>query len=136
MYTRVLYIILLSIAILAMYSCQEKLQDRFVREAKEYTATYCPLRLDAFTVLDSMVFKPKGNAGDLRIYYSAHIDAEQREELMNRLGELREKNLKVVRNSVQFSKYKEAGVSFTYIYRDVSMGDKLAEFHFEKKDYE
>ena len=128
----ILYVIILCV----LSSCQEKLQDRFEREAREYTATYCPQHLDEVTVLDSMVFEPRGDAGDLKLYYSLHLSAEQREALMNYLGEMGDQNLKAVRNSVQFSKFKEAGVSFTYIYHDVATGDKLAEYHFERKDYE
>ena len=139
MHKRVHYI-LLSVALLAFSSCQEKLQDRFVREAREYTATHCPQRLgDGMTVLDSMVFEPDGgdgDAGDLRMYYSVTLTSEQRDALMNCLGELGDQNLKVVRNSVMFTKFKEVGTSFTYIYHDVATGDKLAEYHFEKKDYE
>ena len=138
MYKRVHYI-LLSVALLAFSSCQEKLQDRFEREAREYTATYCPQHLDEVTVLDSMVFEPDGgdgDAGDLRMYYSVTLTSEQRDALMNCLEELGDQNLKVVRNSVMFTKFKEVGTSFTYIYHDVATGDKLAEYHFEKKDYE
>lgn len=133
---RVHYYILVLISLSALSSCQEKRQDRFEREAREYTATYCPQRLDGITVLDSMVFKPKGDAGDLRLYYSLTLTAEQRDELMNHLGEMGDQNLKVVRNSVLFTKFKEAGASFTYIYHDVATGDKIAEYHFAKKDYE
>ena len=134
MHLHTYYILLLSLCFLC--SCQEKRQDRFVREAKEYTITYCPQRLDNFTVLDSMVFEPQGEAGDLQQYYSLTLTEEQRSELMNQLGEMGDQNLKVVRNSVLFSKYRDAGASFTYIYHDVATGDKIAEYHFEKKDYE
>lgn len=130
-----IHYILLSIAILVLFSCQEKRQDRFGREAREYTVTYCPQRLDDFTVLDSMVFEPIGDVGDLKLYYSLMLTKEQRKELMNHLGEMGEQNLKIVRNSVMFTKFKEAGVGFTYIYHDVATGDKIVEYHFEKKDY-
>ena len=135
MHTRVHYI-LLSVAVLVFSSCQEKRQDRFEREAREYTATYCPQRLDAITVLDSMVFEPKDDVGDLQLYYSLTLTAEQRDEFMNHLGELGDQNLKIVRNSVLFTKFKEVGAGFTYVYYDVASGDKLAEYHFTPKDYE
>ena len=131
-----LHYILFAITLCAFSSCQEKRQDRFEREAREYTVTHCPQRLDKVTVLDSIVFEPKGDAGDLKLYYSLILTTEQRSELMNHFGAMSDQNLRVVRNSVQFSQYKEAGVSFTYIYHDDATGDKLAEYHYEKKDYE
>ena len=133
--SRVHYIIMF-IAILALSSCQEKRQDRFEREAREYTVTHCPQHLDDFTVLDSMVFESEGDAGDLKQYYSLILNEEQRTEFMKHLDELGDQNLKIIRNSVILSKYKDAGVGFTYIYHDVATGDKLAEYHFGKEDYE
>lgn len=134
MRVRVHYI-LLFIGALIFSSCQEKLQDRFVREAREYTATQCPLPHDDFTVLDSLVFVPKGEAGDLRIFFSVILDEEQREVFMSKGEELRDIDKKVVRNSVQFSKYKEAGVTFVYIYHDKATGKKLTEIRIDKNDY-
>lgn len=135
MYVRVLYIIsLLSVTAVLLTSCQEKRRARFEREAREYTATYCPQHLDSWTILDSMVFEQAG-AGNLKLYYSLDLDDTLRQSVMNQLGELGDQDLKVVRNSVLFAKYKEAGTDFTYIYHDARRGDKIAEYYFTKKDY-
>jgi hypothetical protein len=56
--------------------------------------------------------------------------------MMNKLGEINDVNLRLVRNSIPFTKYREAGVSFTFIYHNATIGDKIVEYHFSKEDYE
>ena len=137
MYARKTYIYIVGIFLLLFCSCQEKRADRFEREAREYTEKHCPQRLeDGLTVLDSMVFVKDDGAGTLQMYYSLYLTDEVRKQVMDKLGELGDHDLRIVRNSVLFAKHKEAGVSFTYIYHDANKGDKIAEYHFEKKDYE
>ena len=135
MYARVSYILLLTI--LELSTCQEKRKDRFEREAREYTQTHCPQPYgDGVTTLDSMVFTPNDSTvGDLKLYYSLQLTDEQRTAFMDKLGDIGDENLKVVRNSVLFAKHKDAGVSFTYIYHDAATGDKMVEYHFTPKDY-
>ena len=135
MYVRIHYFILSLLAML-LVSCQEKLAQRFEREAREYTETNCPQQMDAVTCLDSMVYVPDEQGGELIQYYSLQLTSEQRTEMMNKLGEINDVNLRLVRNSIPFTKYREAGVSFTFIYHDATVGDKIVEYHFSKEDYE
>lgn len=138
MYTRVTYILVVVLAVLLLSSCQEKRKDRFVREAQEFTETYCPQSgSDGITILDSLVFVPNDSTiGDLKLYYSLVLTSEQREQFMNKLGQMGDMNLKVIRNSVQFAKHRDAGATFTYIYHDAEIGDEIVRYHFTAKDYE
>ena len=122
--------------VMLLVSCQEKRAQRFEREAREFTETNCPQQMDAMTCLDSMVYVPDEQGGELIQYYSLKLTSEQRAEMMNKLGEINDVNLRIVRNSIPFTKYREAGVSFTFIYRDAIVGDKIVEYHFAKEDYE
>lgn len=122
--------------VMLLVSCQEKRAQRFEREAREFTETNCPQQMDAMTCLDSMVYVPDAQGGELIQYYSLKLTSEQRAEMMNKLGEINDVNLRIVRNSIPFTKYREAGVSFTFIYRDATVGDKIVEYHFAKEDYE
>ncbi|MBQ6964287.1 MAG: hypothetical protein IJP82_01160 [Bacteroidaceae bacterium] len=137
MYARKHYYILFVFAVIALASCQEKRKDRFEREAQEYTQTHCPQPYgDGVTILDSMVFIPNDSTiGDLKLYYSLQLTEDQRKAFMDKLGDIGDENLKVVRNSVLFAKHKEAGVGFTYIYHDAATGDKMVEYHFTPEDY-
>ena len=122
--------------VMLLVSCQEKRAQRFEREAREFTETNCPQQMDAMTCLDSMVYVPDEQGGELIQYYSLKLTSEQRAEMMNKLGEINDVNLRIVRNSIPFTKYREAGVSFTFIYRDATVGDKIVEYHFAKEVYE
>lgn len=137
MYART-FIFLSLVAVLLLSSCQEKREDYFEREAREYTESHCPQQLDDVTRLDSLVYvKSEEEVGDLRFYYSVTFKEDTiRTEMMNHLGELGDKHLSSVRNSVIYIKQKNAGVSFTYIYHDAVSGDKIVEYHFTQKDYE
>ena len=135
MYARITIILL--VMLLAFTSCQEKKADFFERDAREYTEKNCPQVLDEYTMLDSVVYvKEQDGAGELVQYYTLNLSVEARNELMKQLGELAEMNLTTIRNSIVLSKYKEEGVSFTYIYHDATTGEKIVEYHFTKKDYE
>ncbi len=135
MYARIS--ILCLIIFFVFTSCQERKAEVFAREAKEYTETTCPLMMDDFTRIDSVVFVGRNDRiGDMVMYYTLFLDDESRKVVMDNLGELAEMNLKELRNSVRFTKYREAGVEFTYIYHDDATGDKIMECHFTKKDYE
>ena len=132
---RIYYIVFL-FAVLAFSSCQEKKADFFEREAKAYTEKHCPQQLDEFTRVDSVVYVKNDEAGELRFYYSVTFKEDTlRTLMMDHLGELGDSHLKSVRNSVFYSKQKEAGVTFTYIYHDAVRGDKFAEYHFAPDDY-
>lgn len=135
MYARITIILL--VMLLAFTSCQEKKADFFERDAREYTEKNCPQVLDEYTMLDSVVYvKEQDGVGELVQYYTLNLSVEARNELMKQLGELAEMNLTTIRNSIVLSKYKEEGVSFTYIYHDATTGEKIVEYHFTKKDYE
>lgn len=131
-------LILLSVVTISLFSCQEKKPDYFEREAREYTEKHCPEQMDAFTRLDSLVFEKgtNGEVGTLNSYYTLTLTKELRAEVMNKLGELGELNLKTIRNSVVLAKHKEAGVTFHYVYHDEETGEKIAEYTFTPKDYE
>jgi len=137
MYARKNLFILLILSLIALTSCQEKLMDRFEREANEFSKKNCPQRYDdGMTILDSVSFSKEGD-GEFTLYYSLDINEEQKNELIeNHLCDLQDINLGIVKNSIQYRKMKEAGVTFTYKYCDLKTGDKVAEMKFEAKDYQ
>ena len=121
---------------LAFFSCQEKKADFFEREAREYTEKNCPQQLDEVTRLDSIVFVKNQGAGDLCLYYTLILDDDARAKVLEKLDEIGDENLRVVRNSVIYAKHKEAGVGFTYIYHDAEQGNVIATYHFTPEDYQ
>ena len=124
-----------SILLLTVASCQEKKEDFFERDAREYTEKNCPRQMDEITRLDRIVFEKGGEMGTLKQYYTLTLTDDARQELMKKLDELGDMNLKIIRNSVILEKHKRAEVDFDYIYHDEATGDKIAEYHFTPEDY-
>ena len=60
---------------LLLAACQESLEDRCAREAKDYTRKNCPVKLDNTTTLDSMTFERETHT--LHYYYRLTGVADQ-----------------------------------------------------------
>ena len=73
------------IAILALIlaSCQESLEDRCEREAKEYTAKQCPIRIDKTTRMDSLTFERETHT--IHYYYTLMGNADS--EVVLKVGD-------------------------------------------------
>lgn len=122
---------LLAVAALAA-ACQESLEDRCAREARQYTEKKCPARIDATTTVDSFVFERATHT--IHYYYTLSGAADNKEAI--EAASPREKLLQAVRNSTTDMDYKEAGYNFTYTYH--SQADPsltLFEATFTPKDY-
>jgi len=139
MYTRELksrICILLFLSSLLFFSCQERIEERFKREAREYTERNCPSSMgDGITVLDSMVFVDNEETGVWGIYYTVFLDDAQKQELKQKKDDLVALNLKFVKNSPIFIRQKEAGVNFVFVYNDAVTKKKIMECKYTEKDY-
>lgn len=116
----------------SLVSCQESLEDRCAREAKEYTRKNCPVTFDKDMVLDSMTFDKSTTT--LNYYYTVGGNLDDKEALKK--VNARKILLDQLRNTTSIKNYKEAGYSFKYIYWSKSKkGTKVAEYTFTKKEY-
>lgn len=122
-----------ALALLALAaSCQESLEDRCAREARQYTEKKCPARIDAHTTVDSFTFDRASHTIHYHYTLSGAADNQEAVESINP----REKLLEAVRNSTADQDYKDAGYRFTYTYRSQSDPTKvLFEATFTQKDY-
>ena len=57
----------LSAIMMLLTACQESLEDRCAREAKEYTRKNCPAKMDNNSILDSLTFERETHT--LHYYY-------------------------------------------------------------------
>jgi ADP-ribose pyrophosphatase YjhB (NUDIX family) len=125
-------IVLLLMSLVLLTSCQESLEDRCDREAKEFTEKNCPRQIAAEIVMDSMTFEKtthtisylytlNGSLDD-----TAKVDSAHFTELL----------LMEVKNSTNLKLYKDAGYSFRYAYYSAKEnGTKLFEATFRESDY-
>ena len=109
-----------------LWACQESLEQRAAREAKQYTAKSCPLKVNDLTVMDSMTFAPATEAGGqstLCYWYTVSGEAD-REYTADERSRVTEALKKEVANSTHLAIYREAGYTFRYIYRSATTPEK------------
>lgn len=105
-----IYIIMCGVSVTALTSCQESLEDKTAREAREFTAKKCPAVIDAYrTVVDSMTFDRSTHT----VHYYFTLGGTLAD---NRKQEAYDKLLNVVKNSSDLKRYKDAGYAFAYTY--------------------
>ena len=74
-------------------ACQESLEDKCEREAKDYTRRNCPMKMDNNSILDSLVFERSTHT--IHYYYTLTGFADQDSilEKVNAVEVLRESGL-------------------------------------------
>ena len=93
-------------------ACQESLEDRCEREAKEFTRRNCPTMITDEIMMDSMAFERATHT--IHYYYkltgnSDRADAYRKDEVKDLLR-------KALKNTTSVQNYKDEGYNFNYIY--------------------
>lgn len=119
-------------ATITLSSCQESLEDRCAREAREYTEKKCPARISENTTIDSMTFDKATHT----VHYHYTISGQGDDpEVMKKLNP-RQVLIDEIKNSTSVRSFKEAGYSFAYTYYSASnKGKKLFDVLIKEKDY-
>lgn len=107
---RIFYIILF---FTLFSSCQESLEDRCAREAKEYTEKKCPAQIDKNIVIDSMTFDRRTHT--LHYFYTINGSVNYQNVVDNQ--NIYKLLLEQIKNATSIKAYKDAGYSFAYTYR-------------------
>lgn len=124
--------VLLLMSIVLLTACQESLEDRCAREAKEFTEKNCPRAVAQDIVLDSMTFEKSTHTISYMYTLNGTLDDTARIDSAH----FREMLLLEVKNSTNLKLYKDAGYSFRYAYySEKENGTKLFEATFRKSDY-
>jgi len=124
---------LLLLSILLLTACQETLEDRCAREAREYTEKHCPTLITENMVMDSMTFDKTNKT----IGYNYTVKGVIDDSTVINNNEPRKRLLEQVKNSPNLKLYKDAGYSFRYTYYSTKEnGTKLFEATFRKSDYQ
>ena len=113
-------------------ACQESLEERCAREAKEYTRKNCPVKLDNTTTLDSMTFEAETHT--LHYYYrlTGIADNDSILKFIDVIGMLKNE----VKNTTSLRVYKENNYRFAYTYHSEKDPQKvLLDVVFTEKDY-
>lgn len=116
-----------------LLSCQETLEERAAREARDYTAKHCPAPVEKGVLMDSMTFDQRTHT----FSYCYTLDGVIDDTAYIARNNPRELLLQQVRNSTHLKLYKEAGYNFRYVYHSTKQrGKKLFEAVYRKSDYQ
>ena len=125
-------ILVFATLVLFMASCQESLEDRCAREAKQYTAKNCPVRMDKNIIMDSLTFEKATHT--LHYYYRLTGLADKDGALDSIDAKSLLKN--ELKNSTSMKTYKDNGYNFAYTYHSEKDTKKVVfEAIFTEKDY-
>ncbi len=123
----------LALGAMITMGCQESLEDRCEREAKEYTKKHCPTTVAKNIMMDSMTFDKTSHT----ISYAYTLGGELDDSAVVNGSNSKALLLEQVKNSANLRLYKEAGYSFRYVYHSGKIkGKTLMDVKFSKKDYE
>ena len=123
---------ILGMIALLFSACQESLEDRCERDAKEYTRKHCPTAIDENTVIDSLVFERATHT--IHYYYklTGVADEEQALKDVDAVNVLKQG----LKNATAVKVYKDAKYRFAYTYRSSKDPKKiLLDVVFTDKDY-
>lgn len=124
-------ILLLASAALLAASCQESLEERAAREARDFTRKNCPVKLSDVMTTDSLVFDKQTLT--LQYYLSVSGSADTTAILKD---QLRKDMVESLKGNTSIQKYKEAGYNFKYTFCSTKhKGSILFETTISKKDY-
>ena len=121
------------VGMLLMTACQETLEERCAREAKEYSKKNCPAPLTKDVTIDSMSFDIATHTLTYSYTVSGVIDDTA---VINR-NNPKEELLRNLKNATSMKPYRDAGYNFQYIYYSTKQkGTRLFEATFRESDYQ
>ncbi|MBR1409907.1 MAG: hypothetical protein IJ580_02245 [Prevotella sp.] len=124
--------LILSALCMVLAACQESLEDRCERDAKEYTRKQCPAVMDSNTILDSLTFERETHTIHYHYRLTGNADEEQALKKIDAVNILKQS----LKNSTSVKTYKDNKYRFAYTYRSEKDPKKvLLEVVFTDKDY-
>lgn len=111
-FQRLLFIVVV-LQLYLLCSCQESLEDKAERQAKEYTRKYCPTPVYNYTSTDSITFDRKRKVYTYYVSFYDDVDDvvfinDHREEIVSMLQQS-------LKESTSLKTFMEAGFRFEYV---------------------
>ena len=124
--------IIVALTALLATACQESLEERAAREAREMTETKCPMPVGDNLLLDSVAFDIPSLTQSQ--YFSVHGELD--DDSLFKSVDTRSLLLNELRNAPSYRPLMERGVAFRYVYYSHSDADKvLLELTLTPDDY-
>ncbi len=117
---------------LVLFSCQESLEQRAAREAREMTETKCPMPLGDNMFLDSVVFDIPTLTQSQYFRVTGELDDDSLFETVDSRSLL----LEELRNTPTYRTLMNRGVTFHYVYHSTKSPSKvMLELSLTPEDY-
>lgn len=119
--------------LLLLCACQETLEERCAREAKEYSKKNCPAPIAKGVRIDSLTFDKSTHT----LIYSYSLEGVIDDSAVIYKNDPTELMLQQLKNATAMKPYKDAGYNFRYIYYSTKQkGTQLFEATFRQSDYQ
>lgn len=129
---RHLFLTVTTMPLIVFSACRENIDERFEREAHEFTQKKCPVMVDKCTRLDSIIYDIHTHT--VGYHYTLSGEADNPE--VYKTNEVSSILLAEVKNSTIVKQQKDAGCSFLYTYRSAKDSAViLASVRITKEDY-
>ena len=129
--------LLFATAFLLLTSCQESLEERAAREAREVTETKCPMPIGDNMYLDSIVFDIPTLTQTQYFRFTGNSDNDSTVENIVSNNDLKGTLVKELKNTPSYKALMNKGISFRYIYGSTAEPEKTyIDITVTKEDYQ
>lgn len=130
-------ILLFATALLLLTSCQESLEERAAREAREVTESKCPMPIGDNMYLDSIVFDIPTLTQTQYFRFTGNSDNDSTVENIVNNNDLKGTLVKELKNTPSYKALMNKGISFRYIYGSTAEPEKTyIDITVKKEDYQ
>jgi hypothetical protein len=130
-------ILLFATALLLLTSCQESLEERAAREAREVTESKCPMPIGDNMYLDSIVFDIPTLTQTQYFRFTGNSDNDSTVENIVSNNDLKGTLVKELKNTPSYKALMNKGISFRYIYGSTAEPEKTyIDITVTKEDYQ
>ena len=129
--------ILFVFSVLMLVSCQESMEERAAREAREVTESKCPMPIGDNMYLDSIVFDIPTLTQTQYFRFTGNSDNDSTVENIVSNNDLKGTLVKELKNTPSYKALMNKGISFRYIYGSTAEPEKTyIDITVKKEDYQ
>lgn len=130
-------ILLFTTALLLLTACQESLEEKAAREAREVTESKCPMPIGDNMYLDSIVFNIPTLTQTQYFRFTGNSDNDSTVENIVSNNDLKGTLVKELKNTPSYKALMNKGISFRYIYGSTAEPEKTyIDITVTKEDYQ
>lgn len=129
-------VLLMASAVILLASCQESLEERAAREAREVTEAKCPMPIGNNMYLDSIVFDIPSITQTQYFRFTGDSDNDSVVTVLNN-SDVKGTLVRELKNTANYKALLNRGVNFRYVYRSSKKPEKIyLDVTLHKEDYQ